>query len=362
MTEKKSNFLRNSVVIVLIFFLGCASMYGLIHFFPNIIGITETKVNKNVSITDTGIADAVEKVYDAVVTVNTYVDGGPFQSGTGFVYKVEGNLAYILTNNHVINKATEVNVTFTDGNVVETKIVGADVYSDVAILSVPKDDILAVAELGKSEDLRIGDTVFAIGTPLDSAYSWTVTRGIVSGKNRLVEAELDDGTSMVVRTVQTDTAINSGNSGGALANANGEVVGITAIKIASASIEGIGFALPIENALKIASQLEKNQEVERPYLGVYMADVASAYREYYQVISRAGVTSGVLVTDVEERSSAALAGIKKNDIIIEVDEHEISSIAYLRYYLYEHEVGDEMYVTVKRGDSTEHIRVRLTAK
>ncbi len=367
MTEKKSNVLRNSVVIILTFFLGCGAMYALIHYFPTIIGTTETKINKNVSITDDGIADAVEKLYDAVVVVNTYVNNEPYQSGTGFVYKTEKDIAYILTNNHVINNATEVYIQFTNGESIKTKVVGSDVYSDIAVLSVDKDNIISVAEIGKSETSRLGDTVFAIGAPIDSAYSWSVTRGIVSGKDRLIEVELSDGnntTPMVVNTVQTDAAINNGNSGGPLANSNGEVIGITSIKLASSSIEGMGFAIPIENALDIAEQLITGNAVERPYLGVYMADVntTQSYRTYYRIISEAGVTSGVIVTDVEDKSSAALAGIKKNDIIIEVDDQEVPSSSYLRYYLYKHKVGDEMYVTVKRGSSTEHIRVRLTAK
>lgn len=367
MVEKKKNtFLRNGIILIVTFLLGMLFLYGIFYLFPNVIGETITKVERDVTVTDEGIADAVDKVYDAVVVVNTYVNGEAYSSGTGFVYKTEDKTAYLLTNNHVIENADDVYVTFTDGTIVEANIVGADVYSDVAVLSVDEDYIISIAEIGSSEDARLGDTVFAIGAPLDSAYSWSVTRGIVSGKDRLVQVELTSGntkTPMIVNTIQTDAAINSGNSGGPLANSNGEVIGITSIKLASSSIEGMGFAIPIETAIEYAEQLISGNEVERPYLGIYMLDVTSAYyyREYYDIIREANVTSGVIVTDFEDNSPAAAAGLEIGDIITKVDGHDISSSAYLRYYLYKHNVGDEMTLTILRNGRERDINVMLTA-
>lgn len=367
MVEKKKNtFLRNGIILIITFLLGMLFLYGIFYLFPNVIGETITKVERDVTVTDEGIADAVDKVYDAVVVVNTYVNGEAYSSGTGFVYKTEDKTAYLLTNNHVIENADDVYVTFTDGTIVEANIVGADVYSDVAVLSVDEDYIISIAEIGSSEDARLGDTVFAIGAPLDSAYSWSVTRGIVSGKDRLVQVELTSGntkTPMIVNTIQTDAAINSGNSGGPLANSNGEVIGITSIKLASSSIEGMGFAIPIETAIEYAEQLISGNEVERPYLGIYMLDVTSAYyyREYYDIIREANVTSGVIVTDFEDNSPAAAAGLEIGDIITKVDGHDISSSAYLRYYLYKHNVGDEMTLTILRNGRERDINVMLIA-
>ena len=367
MVEKKENtFLRNGIILIITFLLGMLFLYGIFYLFPNVIGETITKVERDVTVTDEGIADAVDKVYDAVVVVNTYVNGEAYSSGTGFVYKTEDKTAYLLTNNHVIENADDVYVTFTDGTIVEANIVGADVYSDIAVLSVDEDYIISIAEIGSSEDARLGDTVFAIGAPLDSAYSWSVTRGIVSGKDRLVQVELTSGntkTPMIVNTIQTDAAINSGNSGGPLANSNGEVIGITSIKLASSSIEGMGFAIPIETAIEYAEQLISGNEVERPYLGIYMLDVTSAYyyREYYDIIREANVTSGVIVTDFEDNSPAAAAGLEIGDIITKVDGHDISSSAYLRYYLYKHNVGDEMTLTILRNGRERDINVMLTA-
>ena len=367
MVEKKKNkTLRNGLILIGTFFLGMLVLYGIFYFFPNIIGETVTKLERDVTVTDEGIADAVEKVYDAVVVVNTYVNGQAYSSGTGFVYKTEDGTAYLLTNNHVIESADDVYVTFTDGTIVQAEIVGSDVYSDIAVLSVEEDYIISIAEIGSSEDTRLGDTVFAIGAPIDSAYSWSVTRGIISGKDRLVEVELTSGnttTPMIVNTIQTDAAINSGNSGGPLANSNGEVIGITSIKLASSSIEGMGFAIPIETAIEYAEQLINGQTVERPYLGIYMLDVTEAYytREYYNLVREANVTSGVVVTDFEDNSPAAEAGLEVGDIIIKVDGNEIASNAYLRYYLYRHSVGEEMTLTVLRNGREIDIRVMLTA-
>lgn len=366
MVEKKKNTtLRNGIILIITFLLGMLALYGIFYFFPNVIGTTVTKVEKDVTVTDEGIAEAVEKVYDSVVVVNTYVDGQAYSSGTGFVYKTEDGTAYILTNNHVIDSADDVYVKFTDETIVKAEVVGSDVYSDIAVLSVDEDYIIAVAEIGSSEDARLGDTVFAIGAPLDNAYSWSVTRGIVSGKDRLVEVELTSGntkTPMIVNTIQTDAAINNGNSGGPLANSNGEVIGITSIKLASSTIEGMGFAIPIETAVEYAEQLINGKEVERPALGIYMLDVSSAYfdRNYYEIIREANVTSGVIVTDFEENSPAKQAGLEVGDIIVKVDGNDVPSNAYLRYYLYRHNVGDEMTLTIIRDGKEKDIKVMLT--
>ncbi len=342
MVEKKKNTtLRNGIILIVTFLLGALALYGVFYFFPNVIGTTVTKLEKDVTVTDEGIADAVEKVYDSVVVVNAYSSNST-SSGTGFVYKTEDGIAYLLTNNHVIENGDEVYVTFTDGTIVQAEIVGSDVYSDIAVLSVDEEYIISIAEIGSSEDARLGDTVFAIGAPIDSAYSWSVTRGIISGKDRLVEVELTSGnttTPMVVNTIQTDAAINNGNSGGPLSNSNGEVIGITSIKLASSTIEGMGFAIPIETAIEYAEELINGNET----------------------IMNAEVTSGVIVTDFENNSPAETAGLEVGDIIIRVDGNDIASNAYLRYYLYRHSVGEEMTLTVLRNGREIDIDVMLTA-
>ncbi|MDD2505527.1 MAG: trypsin-like peptidase domain-containing protein, partial [Bacilli bacterium] len=209
------------------------------------------KLEKEVTINENGIADAVEKLYDSVVIVGSYKDNKLASSGTGFVYKIEGNKAYLVTNAHVITNATNVKVKFTNHKTYDVKVVGQDEYADIAVLSIDKNKIISVANLGSSEKARLGDTLFTIGAPLDTEYSWTVTRGILSGKDRLVEVGTGNSgvANWVMSVMQTDAAINSGNSGGPLANSNGEVVGVTNMKLVSSGVEGIGFAIPIEDAL-----------------------------------------------------------------------------------------------------------------
>lgn len=238
---------KNIMSYIIVFLVGCLIMYAVVYFFP--ITVTEelTKEVRDVTINDTGIAEAVQKVYDAVVVVSTYREGSYIASGTGFVYRQDGDTYYLLTNYHVIENGDNVTVTFTNESVVETEIVGYDEYSDIAVLAIKSDEDLVVAELGDNSLSRVGDTAFAVGAPLDSAYSWTVTRGIISGKDRFVEV---DSNSTVMKVMQTDTAINSGNSGGPLCNANGEVIGITSLKLVSSGVEGMGFAIPIEDAVE----------------------------------------------------------------------------------------------------------------
>lgn len=348
--QQKSTFAI--VFPIIVFFVGCMVMYGIIYRFPSLFSTTTTKVEKNVTVTDLGIADSVEKVYDAVVIVSTYQNDRLYSTGTGFVYKKDGKVAYLLTNNHVINGGDKITVTFTDGNVVESTVVGSDLLSDIAVLSVSTNDIISVVELGSSEQLRVGDTAFTVGAPLDNAYSWTVTRGIISGKNRMVEVELSSSSGdYVMNVLQTDAAINSGNSGGPLCNANGEVVGITSLKLVEESIEGMGFAIPIERALEYADKLIKGEEITQPYIGISMVNVSDAYYEikYYNMLTKYNITSGVVVLGVERGSAAEKAGLNEGDVIIKVNDDHVSSIGYFRYYLYNYKPGDKVNITYIRN-------------
>ena len=250
-------------IIVLCTFLGCCGMYFYISKNPATFQKIITRSEKKVKIDDTGISEAVDKIYDSVVTVSTYRNSSAYASGTGFVYKKDNNISYILTNAHVINNADEVYVTFTNGTNEKVEIVGSNTMADIAVLSISSDKVIAYAELGSSEKSKIGDNVFTVGAPLDSAYSWTVTRGILSGKDRLVEVSSSNSSqtrslyndSYMMNVLQTDAAINSGNSGGPLSNGNGEVIGITSLKLVNSGIEGMGFAIPIETATKYASKI-----------------------------------------------------------------------------------------------------------
>lgn len=354
---KTENKMRNAVILLIAFFVGALGMFALVKYYPMTIMNNVTKTIKDVTVTETGIADAVEKVYDAVVTVETYKSNQLYATGTGFVYKSEQGKSYILTNHHVIESGTSVKVVFTNHSSVEAAIVGSDKYADIAVLSVSSEHILDVAPIGDSTSSRIGDTVFAVGAPIDSsAYSWSVTRGILSGKDRMVEVSLSNSSvsDWVMSVLQTDAAINSGNSGGPLANSNGEVIGVNSMKLASSSIEGMGFAIPIEDALSYAERLETGEKIERPYLGVSMYNLSDMMMSV-----RTDLTSGVYISDVEKNSPADNAGLKSGDIIVKIDDVDVSSLAFLKYQLYKHNLGDKIHVSFYRGDDLKTVTIEL---
>ena len=356
--DKKENLVVKIVVPILCFFLGFAVMYGIMYKYPTIVTDTITRVEKDVTITDSGIAESVEKVYDAVVVVTTYRNNQAYASGTGFVYKEDNTYGYILTNNHVIENADKVNVQFTNGKNIETTILGSDKLSDIAVLRVSKKDIISVAQIGSSTDMRVGDTTFAVGAPINSVYSWTVTRGILSGKNRMVEVS---NTDYVMKVLQTDAAINNGNSGGPLCNANGEVIGITSMKLVAQEVEGMGFAINIEDAMSVASSIEKGEKINRPYIGVQMYNVSDAYysRTYNSYFQKYNITSGVLIYSVTKNSPAEKAGLLKDDVVIGVNDKTVTSIGYFKFYLYEHKAGDKVTLKINRNGEIKTLEIIL---
>ena len=348
---KRKNFFSPIISCVLTFALCLCAFAAFYKYYLENLVIETTK--REVTVTDTGIAEAVNKIYDAVVVVESYSNGRLYGTGTGFVYKTDDENGYILTNHHVIENCDEIKVVFTNDEKVNVDIVGSDSYSDVALLSVDKDNVIAVAEIGSSEELNVGDTSFAVGAPLDSsAYAWTVTRGIISGKHRTVEVSSSDGySSQIMEVLQTDTAINSGNSGGPLCNSNGQVIGITNMKLASSSIEGMGFAIPIETAVEYADKFINGEKISYPYIGVSIYN-ATASQYSNEII-------GVYVEYVEENSPADKGGIKRGDKILKVEDVKVSNVTYFKHELYKYEVGEKITITVERDGKEREIEVKL---
>lgn len=349
---KNNSFVEGKTIIgsCVITFAICLVLFGLFYeFFLSNRVIETTKLEKSITVTDAGIADAVEKIYDSVVVIETFVNDRAYATGTGFVFASDDDNGYIMTNNHVIAGSNAVKVTFTDGKKVEAKVVGNDEYSDIAVLSVKEEDVILVCDTGSSEDMRVGDTTFAVGAPIDSSvYSWTVTRGILSGKNRVVESG-NNSKSSVMEVLQTDTAINSGNSGGPLCNSNGEVIGVTNMKIASSSIEGMGFAIPIEIALTYANSLITGTPIARPYIGVSIYDATSFF----------GISAGIYVQEVEKGGAADKAGMQPGDKILKVNDVEVTNSSYFKYELYKYKIGDEITITIERNGSEKKLKVKL---
>ena len=274
---------------------------------------------------------------DSVVSITcTYRNGST--SGTGVIFSEEG---YIVTNHHVIENAQKITVLLTDERILEATLVGTDAVSDLAVLHVEEGDLIA-AKFGDSTQLRVGDSVAAIGDPLGSEFRGTLTNGIVSAINRDVTM---DGRTMTL--IQTNAAINSGNSGGPLINCYGQVIGINTLKIgdnaSSAGVEGLGFAIPSATVKEIVDQLIDQGYVSgRPSLGIYGEGVSSFYQHYYRM------PDGLYITQVLLDSDAANRGIIPGDILISINNTYITTMDDLNGILYNYNPGDTVTVIFYR--------------
>ena len=363
--RNKGNKLFEGILIgILLITIGACGCYFVIQALPGTTIVNKSE--KEVTVNENGIADAVEKVYDSVVIVNVYKNQKMYGSGSGFIFKKDGNKYYIMTNNHVAENADSIKVILSDDNSYDVKLVGMDKYLDIAVLLFESDKDHAISEIGSSTNARVGDTVFTVGAPIDSSvYSWTVTRGILSGKDRKVSVSTSSNSNIAdyIRTaLTTDAVINSGNSGGPLCNSNGEVIGITNMKLVSTGIEGMSFAIPIEEAMQYANKLINGEDVSRPAVGITMSDIGnSAYLYYYYGIRLPeNVTSGVIVTSVVKNSPAQNAGIEAGDIITEVNGTKVSSMAEFKYELYKYKPGDKIKIKINRDGTEKELEVTLT--
>lgn len=332
-----------------------------------------TTSTRNVSIdVYSGITKAVDKAGDAVVGITniqqstnfwgqTQESGG---TGSGVVYKKAGDKAYIVTNHHVVAEATELEVSLSDGTKIPAKLLGSDIWTDLAVLEVPADKIKVVAEFGNSDKLKPGEPVIAIGNPLGLTFSGSVTQGIISGTERAIPVDINqDGTpDWQAEVLQTDAAINPGNSGGALINIEGQVIGINSMKIAQNAVEGIGLSIPINYASPIIDDLEKTGEVKRPVMGVELASVneISANHQQNTLKLPKDVTYGVAIRRVQPNSAADKAGLKELDVIVEMDGKEIRDAVDLRKHLYnQKKVGDELKVKFYRDGKLQETTLKL---
>ncbi len=333
--------------------------YGMYYFMGKNTNGTEvqTKIEKEVTVNEKGISDGIENISDAVVVVENYKKNKLSSIGSGFIYSEEG---YIMTNHHVIEGAGQVKVILANGETIPVKVLGSDEYADIAVLQIDKKYVSAVAKIGSSEKAKVGDTVFTIGSPMNAEYAGTVTRGILSGKNRMVEVSVSSSQAdWIMNVMQTDAAINPGNSGGPLCNVSGEVIGINSLKIVQNEIEGIGFAIPIEDALEYANKVVTGEEIKRAYLGISMGDLSTSYYTLLKngISIDSSITSGVIVFDASGPSSKA--GIQKGDVIVQIGNDKVDNVAKLRYYLYKHNPGEEVDVKVIRGTEEKTFKVTL---
>lgn len=335
---------------------------------------SEGSVNKGVSIEDyssTAISVA-NKVLPSVVGIevdfsvsaNYPTFSAATQSstskatGSGVIISKDG---YILTNNHIIDTSSTTTskyytvsdankvlvYLYEEDNPVEAKIIGSDSVTDLAILKIDRNDLTPV-EIGDSDSVQVGEFAMAIGNPLDMRN--TVTSGIISGVNR--EIEDDNGTMYTL--IQTDAAINAGNSGGALVNADGKLIGINTLKMSGTGIEGMGFAIPINSTLDISEQLISTGKVKRPYIGISGTDVSETLSEYYNI------PVGVYVRSIQSDGPAKSSDLKPGDVIVKFNGEKIETMSQLNKKKNDCKIGDEVTLTVSRGGEEVDIKVTLT--
>lgn len=341
---------------------------------------TSLDVTTDVSETVANVQNSVVSVVNMTESVSTYDLFGftsPTQEesttesseletsseGSGVVYKVDGDTAYVVTNNHVIDGADAINIIMADGTQVEAEVVGSDPWTDLAVLKISSDVVTTVAEFGDSDSLKVGEPAIAIGSPLGSEYATTVTQGIISGLNRSVAVDIDgDGTSdWVANVIQTDAAINPGNSGGALLNAAGQVIGINSMKVSSDQVEGMGFAIPASQVQTIIAELEENGEIVRPELGVSMVDLNRVSLDYQSQNLQLpdDVDGGIYIAEVVVGSAAEAAGLQADDVVVEFAGEAVSDSASLRQVLYQQESDASVEVSFYRNGELQTTTVQL---
>ncbi len=286
--------------------------------------------------------------------------------GSGVIYKKDTKKAYIITNNHVIEGSSKLEVVTIDGETRKATLVGADKVSDIAVLSIDAKGINTIAQIGDSSKLRLGETVIAIGNPLGLGDS--LTSGIVSYTERMIPVSLNqDGVyDWEQEVIQTDAAINEGNSGGALVDLEGKVIGINTMKISDTGVEGLGFAIPSNHVMENADELAEKGKIARSYLGVYSVDLNNPYvplaeDQRKELNLPASIKDGVVVLDAV--GPAKDAGLKLNDVITKFDNEPITSTLSLRKYLYDStKIGDELKITYYRNGVVKQVIVKLLEK
>lgn len=386
-SKKTSGFGKSVMLPFVSGVLGCSMVLGTCFGIPSIKGklignsISNISSSNNSSTQSDGYVDqaslsnysdsaiyAANKILPSIVgitieyTVNTHSFFGmngtstASASGSGIIISDDG---YILTNNHVvssssesnsyyqISQATKISVTlFNDETQYEAKIVGQDEQTDLAVIKIEKTG-LTKAEFADSDDVKVGEFAMAVGNPVNMTS--TVTTGIISAVNR----KITDSDGKTYTCIQTDAAINSGNSGGALVNSKGNVIGINTLKLSGTGIEGIGFAIPINSTTDITQQLIQYSKVKRPYIGISGVDLDESTAKRYNLVE------GIYIKSVEDFSSAEKSGLKAGDVIIEADGKKIKSMEELNEIKSSHQIGDDLKLKINRDNVEKDITLTL---
>lgn len=365
--KEKSNInakLKLALVILASFALGVGLMYWYSVKNPTVV--TKNRTVSETKVTEEAMEDAIDKIYDSVLCIEVMTeDGSIISTGTGFVYGKDDKYGYVLTNAHVVSEGKTIQGVLSNNNSVSLTILGTDTYTDLAVLRMDVKDILQVASIGDSKNTKIGNTVFTVGSPMGSSYAGTVTKGILSGKDRLIETSTSNTNSLttesyIVKVLQTDAAISPGNSGGPLVNLAGDVIGITSLKLVDEQVEGMGFAIPIEDAMNYVDTLEKGETIQRPLVGVQILDLTNKYALYrYGINVDSSVKSGVVLVKVNSGYPASDGGLKDGDIVTKIDGNDITTVSEFKYELYKHSIGDTIEVTYYRDGKESKTKLKL---
>ncbi|MCE5033186.1 trypsin-like peptidase domain-containing protein [Staphylococcus cohnii] len=274
--------------------------------------------------------------------------------GSGVIYQKNNGSAYIVTNNHVIDGASEIKVQLHNSKQVDAKIIGKDALTDIAVLKIDDTKGTKAIDFANSSKVKTGDSVFAMGNPLGLEFANSVTSGIISASERTIDTQTSAGANKV-NVLQTDAAINPGNSGGALVDLNGNLVGINSMKIANEQVEGIGFAIPSNEVKVTIKELVKNGKIDRPSIGIGLLNLSEIPDEYKKQLNT-DRKQGIYVAKVYADS-----GLKEGDIITKIDDEKVKEDTELRSYLYEHKKpGDNVNLTIERKGKTQSVDVKLT--
>ncbi|MFR7592550.1 MAG: S1C family serine protease [Longibaculum sp.] len=361
----KNKIFKIIVLILLIVSLSCNGflMYKVLGQNTSSTTHTNNATVQNVNYdVKTDLTEVIKKAKESTVGIAVYQNSKMAGSGSGVIYKIDGKTVYVITNHHVIESAQSIEVIYSNGKSVKAELVGSDKYGDIAVLKMTVNFDVTAFKTGDSDLLDSGEPVLAVGSPLGIEYAGTVTQGIVSSPKRTVSVDLnnDGKEDWDMNVIQTDAAINPGNSGGALVNAAGELVGITSMKYTSEEVEGMGFALPINDAVKLVEEIISTGKVNRPTLGIsgLSLDGYSSY-ELYMYRIQTNLNKGIYVASVQSHSPASSAGLKVGDVITQFDGADIESYKDFLTKLYTKKPGDSIKLTINRNGSTSTVNVKL---
>ncbi|MBR1884707.1 MAG: trypsin-like peptidase domain-containing protein [Clostridia bacterium] len=312
--------------------------------------VSSTSMKYEIQSVENPVVAVAKECSDSIVGISVeYISQNIFgmlqnasSSGSGIIYSKDG---YIITNYHVIESAINssnaiITVTLLDETNYTARIIGGDEVTDLAVIKVEAND-LKPAVLGDSSKVQVGEMAIAIGNPLGQTLAGSVTVGYVSALNRTITSG-----STTYKLIQTDAAINSGNSGGALLNSNGEVIGINSVKAYSTGVEGLGFAIPVNDAKPIIEELIANGKITRPYLGI------SGFTLSKEMAAKYNLVQGAYIQEVYDNTTAKRAGIKAGDVVTKIDDTEITTFEELNSYKNSKKIGDKVTLYVYRSGET----------